>query len=160
MTGESESTGDNNNASENERRASDPQSDGSHSDNRPSGDNVPSGDDRSSGDSRPSGDRDRGRWSGRDQRRDGDRRGRDPRGGPPGVDRQNLGALEVVVDQGLDKAMRVLKRKLIREGVFRELKSRRYFEKPCERRKRKSKESIKKRRKEEARQKKNMSMFM
>ncbi|MCL4131046.1 UNVERIFIED_CONTAM: hypothetical protein GTU68_012698 [Idotea baltica] len=44
--------------------------------------------------------------------------------------------------------MRVLKRKLIREGVFKELKSRRYYEKPSEKEKRKRKESVKKRRKE------------
>ncbi|NMC64344.1 MAG: 30S ribosomal protein S21 [SAR324 cluster bacterium] len=63
--------------------------------------------------------------------------------------------MEVVVEHNLEKAMKILKRKLIKEGLFKELKSRRYFEKPCERRKRKSKESIKKIRKEEARSKKN-----
>jgi len=44
--------------------------------------------------------------------------------------------------------MRVLKRKLIREGLFKELKTRRFYEKPSERKKRKNKESQKKRRKE------------
>lgn len=48
----------------------------------------------------------------------------------------------------LEKAMRVLKRKLIREGVFKELKSRRFYEKPSEKKKRKKKESDKKRRKD------------
>ena len=56
--------------------------------------------------------------------------------------------IEILVNQNLEKAMRVLKRKLIREGVFKELKSRRFFEKPSERRKRKEKEAQKKRRKE------------
>jgi len=70
-------------------------------------------------------------------------------------DRQRASAMEVVVEHNLEKAMKILKRKLIKEGLFKELKSRRYFEKPCERRKRKSKESIKKIRKEEARSKKN-----
>ncbi len=56
--------------------------------------------------------------------------------------------IEVVVEHSLDKAMRVLKRKLIREGVFKELKSRRFYEKPSEKKKRKSKEAQKKRRKD------------
>jgi small subunit ribosomal protein S21 len=55
--------------------------------------------------------------------------------------------------------MKVLKRKLIKEGLFKELKSRRYFEKPSERRKRKVKESIKKIRKEEARSRKNSALL-
>ena len=60
--------------------------------------------------------------------------------------------IEITVGQNnLEKAMRVLKRKLIREGVFKELKSRRYYEKPCEKRKRKNKEAMKKRRKEQDR---------
>lgn len=56
--------------------------------------------------------------------------------------------IEISVNQNLEKAMRVLKRKLIREGIFKELKSRRFYEKPSERRKRKNKESVKKRRKD------------
>ena len=40
--------------------------------------------------------------------------------------------------------MRVLKRKLIREGVFKDLKARRFYEKPSEKRKRKTKEAQKK----------------
>ncbi|RMG39576.1 MAG: 30S ribosomal protein S21 [Candidatus Dadabacteria bacterium] len=55
--------------------------------------------------------------------------------------------------------MKVLKRKLIKEGLFKELKSRRYYEKPSDRRKRKLKESLKKIRKEEARQKKNLQLM-
>lgn len=47
--------------------------------------------------------------------------------------------------------MRVLKRKLIREGVFKELKARRFYEKPSEKKKRKEKEAHKKRRKEQER---------
>lgn len=74
-------------------------------------------------------------------------------------DRNQLGPMEVMVDHSLDKAMRVLKRKLIREGILRELKARRYFEKPCERKKRKNKESMKKRRKEESRVKKFFNQF-
>jgi len=59
--------------------------------------------------------------------------------------------IEIFVNNNLEKAMRVLKRKLIREGIFKELKSRRFYEKPCEKKKRKDKESFKKRRKEQDR---------
>jgi small subunit ribosomal protein S21 len=56
--------------------------------------------------------------------------------------------IHIVVSQNLEKAMRVLKRKLIREGVFKEIKTRRYYEKPSEKRKRKTKDAQKKRRKD------------
>lgn len=56
--------------------------------------------------------------------------------------------IEIIVTQNLEKAMRVLKRKLIREGVFKEVKARKYYEKPSEKKKRKTKEAQKKRRKE------------
>jgi len=74
-------------------------------------------------------------------------------------DRARGGAMEVVVDHSLEKAMKILKRKLIKEGLFKELKSRRYYEKPSERKKRKLKESMKKIRKEEARAKKNALLY-
>ena len=64
--------------------------------------------------------------------------------------------VEIIVNQSLEKAMRVLKRKLIREGVFKELKSRRFYEKPSEKRKRKTKEAIKKKRKEQDRARRYM----
>lgn len=68
-------------------------------------------------------------------------------------------AMEVLVDNNIEKAMKVLKRKLIKEGLFKELKSRRYYEKPSEKRKRKHKESVKKIRKEEMRQKRGAFLF-
>lgn len=68
-------------------------------------------------------------------------------------------ALEVSVDNNIDKAMKILKRKLIKEGLFKELKLRRYYEKPSEKKKRKLKESLKKIRKEEARMKKNPYLY-
>jgi small subunit ribosomal protein S21 len=74
-------------------------------------------------------------------------------------DKFKPGALEVSVENNIEKAMKILKRKLIKEGLFKELKSRRYYEKPSERRKRKFKESMKKIRKEEARAKKNQQLF-
>jgi len=64
---------------------------------------------------------------------------------------------EINVDHNVEKAMRVLKRKLIREGLFKELKLRKNYEKPCEKKKRKSKESLKRARKEEARVRKFMN---
>jgi small subunit ribosomal protein S21 len=74
-------------------------------------------------------------------------------------DRARGGAMEVIVENNIEKAMRILKRKLIKEGLFKELKSRRYYEKPSVRRKRKEKEAQKKVRKEEARAKKNNTLF-
>ncbi len=74
-------------------------------------------------------------------------------------DRQKAGPMEVSVEHNIEKAMKILKRKLIKEGLFKELKSRRYYEKPSERKKRKEKESIKKARKDEARSKKNSMLF-
>ncbi|NBW39658.1 30S ribosomal protein S21 [bacterium] len=67
--------------------------------------------------------------------------------------------MEVVVDHGVEKAIKVLKRKLIKEGLFKELKARRYYSKPSEEKKRKLKESLKKIRKEESRRQKSQMMF-
>ena len=39
----------------------------------------------------------------------------------------------MVCDNNIDQALRVLKRKLQREGLFREMKRRRFYEKPSER---------------------------
>jgi small subunit ribosomal protein S21 len=47
-----------------------------------------------------------------------------------------------VRDNNVDQAMRVLKKKLQREGVFREMKRRRSYEKPSERRAREKGEAI------------------
>ena len=43
----------------------------------------------------------------------------------------------------VDQAMRILKKKLQKEGVLKEIKSRQYFEKPSVRRARKKAEGIK-----------------
>lgn len=53
--------------------------------------------------------------------------------------------LEVKVYDDLEKALRNLKRKVVREGVFKELKKRRFHEKPSIRRKRKKLEASRKR---------------
>ncbi|KKJ76255.1 MULTISPECIES: 30S ribosomal protein S21 [Kiloniella] len=52
-----------------------------------------------------------------------------------------------VRDNNVDQALRALKKKLQREGVFREMKLRRHFEKPCERRKREGAEAVRRYRK-------------
>jgi len=55
--------------------------------------------------------------------------------------------LEVNVYQNqVDKALKVLKRQLTKEGLLKELKRRRFYEKPSIKKKRKQKEAKKKRR--------------
>lgn len=56
--------------------------------------------------------------------------------------------VEVVVrDNNVDQALRALKKKMQREGIFREMKMRRHFEKPSEKRVRESAEAIRRARK-------------
>lgn len=56
--------------------------------------------------------------------------------------------LQVLVrDNNVDQAMRVLKKKLQREGLFREMKQRRAYEKPSERRAREKAQAIRRVRK-------------
>ncbi len=52
-----------------------------------------------------------------------------------------------VRDNNIDQALRVLKKRMQREGVFRELKAKRSYEKPSEKRIRKTAEAIRRRRK-------------
>ena len=47
-----------------------------------------------------------------------------------------------VRDNNVDQALRALKKKLQREGVFREMKLRQHFEKPSEKRAREKAEAI------------------
>ncbi len=53
----------------------------------------------------------------------------------------------IVRDNNVDQALRVLKKKLQREGVYREMKLRRHFEKPSEKRKRERAEGVRRARK-------------
>ena len=53
----------------------------------------------------------------------------------------------LVRDNNVDQALRVLKKKLQREGVFREMKLRRHYEKPSERLVREKAEAIRRARK-------------
>jgi small subunit ribosomal protein S21 len=52
-----------------------------------------------------------------------------------------------VKDNNVDQALRVLKKKMQREGTFREMKRRRFYEKPSELRVRKKSEAIRRVRK-------------
>lgn len=52
-----------------------------------------------------------------------------------------------VRDNNVDQALRVLKKRLQREGVFREMKLRKYYEKPSEARVRRKAEAIRRGRK-------------
>ncbi|MGP9818634.1 30S ribosomal protein S21 [Salinarimonas sp. NSM] len=53
----------------------------------------------------------------------------------------------LVRDNNVDQALRVLKKKMQREGVFREMKKRRSFEKPSEKRAREKAEAVRRARK-------------
>ena len=52
-----------------------------------------------------------------------------------------------VRDNNVDQALRVLKKKLQREGVFREMKLKHHFEKPSEKKAREKAEAIRRARK-------------
>ena len=53
----------------------------------------------------------------------------------------------LVRDNNVDQALRVLKKKMQREGIFRELKKRKAFEKPSERKARERGEAVRRARK-------------
>ncbi|MDR1402019.1 MAG: 30S ribosomal protein S21 [Puniceicoccales bacterium] len=48
-------------------------------------------------------------------------------------------SVQVRKGETMDKALRRLKKRLDREGIIREVRDRRYFEKPCAKRRRKKK---------------------
>ena len=53
----------------------------------------------------------------------------------------------VVRDNNVDQALRALKKKLQREGVYREMKMRRFFEKPSEKKAREQAAAVRRARK-------------
>lgn len=53
----------------------------------------------------------------------------------------------LVRDNNVEQALRVLKKKMQREGVFREMKARRHYEKPSEKRVREKAEAVRRARK-------------
>ena len=72
-----------------------------------------------------------------------------PRGPKPAHKRhsQDFRPLEVVVvDNDVERAIRILKREIGKEGVLKSLKRKRYYEKPSEARKRKQREALRRRR--------------
>ena len=61
--------------------------------------------------------------------------------------RQELALKVFVRDNNVDQALRILKKKLQRDGLFREIKRRKAYEKPSERKKREKTEAIRRGRK-------------
>ncbi len=65
-----------------------------------------------------------------------------------GCKTERLSTVHVHVrDNNVDQALRALKKKMQREGIFREMKLRRHFEKPSQRRKRERAEAVRRYRK-------------
>jgi small subunit ribosomal protein S21 len=62
-----------------------------------------------------------------------------------------LAPLEVEVTGDLAKALRVLKRKMANEGIFKEMKKRRYYDKPSVKMRKKRADALRRRRKAERR---------
>ncbi len=58
-----------------------------------------------------------------------------------------------VRDNNVEQALRVLKKKMQREGIFREMKLRRDYEKPSEKKKREKSEAVRRWRKVERKRK-------
>ena len=71
-----------------------------------------------------------------------------PHGGA--AERGAGGQVQVLVrDNNVDQALKALKKKMQREGIFREMKLRRHYEKPSERRAREAAEAVRRARKME-----------
>ena len=65
----------------------------------------------------------------------------------PGVKERWLDVQVLVRDNNVDQALKALKKKMQREGVFREMKLRRSYEKPSEKRAREKAEAVRRARK-------------
>src|SRR5260370_26144082 len=68
-------------------------------------------------------------------------------GAPPHGRKEAIEVQVLVRENNVDQALRVLKKKMQREGIFREMKLRRNYEKPSERRARERAEAIRRTRK-------------
>ena len=83
--------------------------------------------------------------------------GRPPRpyrsriGGDQSLSSNNMGIEVSVRDNDVEQAIKALKRKIARDGLLKQLKSKKAYEKPSERRKRKERESKRRLRKALAR---------
>jgi len=64
------------------------------------------------------------------------------------LERQVIALVQVHVrDNNVDQALRILKRKMQKEGLYREMKQRRFYEKPSEKRVREQQEAVRRARK-------------
>jgi len=81
------------------------------------------------------------------------RSGQDGDGGPPsGQGPPRHRPLEVTVgDRGVEGAIRLFKKLVLRDGILRDLKRRAHYEKPGDRRRRKSREAARRLRKQRVR---------
>jgi len=79
-------------------------------------------------------------------------RGRDDRGREGDARPSHRRPLEVTVDErGVEPALRAFKRIVLRDGILRELKRKKSYEKPGERKRRKVREAARRRRKQQSR---------
>jgi len=72
---------------------------------------------------------------------------RRPLGRRPPIATKGADLQVLVRDNNVDQALRALKKKMQREGIFREMKMRRAYEKPSEKRAREKAEAIRRARK-------------
>jgi small subunit ribosomal protein S21 len=70
-----------------------------------------------------------------------------PAGGGAAALRQDYCVQVLVRDNNVDQALKALKKKMQREGIFREMKLRGHYEKPSERRAREKAEAVRRARK-------------
>lgn len=64
------------------------------------------------------------------------------------VQQKEVGFVQVLVrDNNVDQALKALKKKMQREGIFREMKMRNHYEKPSERKAREKAEAVRRARK-------------
>ncbi|MFQ5657882.1 MAG: 30S ribosomal protein S21 [Candidatus Methylomirabilales bacterium] len=79
-------------------------------------------------------------------------RRRDDQGRERDAHPSNRRPLEVVVDErGVESALRAFKRLVLRDGILRDLKRKKSYEKPGERKRRKVREAARRRRKQQNR---------
>ncbi|MDR2353139.1 MAG: 30S ribosomal protein S21 [Deltaproteobacteria bacterium] len=73
------------------------------------------------------------------------------------MSRTDTGIEVVVRDGDVDQALKALKRKAARDGLIKQLKSKKAFEKPSDKRKRKRRESFRRMRKANARRQRRIN---
>jgi small subunit ribosomal protein S21 len=81
---------------------------------------------------------------------DGEQRGGD-RGGDRGSGRRGRALTVVVDDRGIEAALRVFKRLVLKEGLLKDIKRHEHYEKPGDRKRRKTRDAIRRRRRQAAR---------